>query len=109
MNEKEYEFREQKVSVYFDGNFTMLTEIVDKESAVLITDDNIYSDHSEKFDGWKTIVLRAGEKFKNQKTVDEIINRLIELHADRQTFIVGIGGGVVTDITGYAASVYMRG
>jgi 3-dehydroquinate synthase len=109
MNEKEYEFREQKVSVYFDGNFTMLTEIVDKESAVLITDDNIYSDHSGKFDGWKTIVLRAGEKFKNQKTVDEIINRLIELHADRQTFIVGIGGGVVTDITGYAASVYMRG
>ena len=109
MNEKEYEFREQKVSVYFDGNFTMLTEIVDKESAVLITDDNIYSDHSEKFDGWKTIVLRAGEKFKNQKTVDEIINRLIELNADRQTFIVGVGGGVVTDITGYAASVYMRG
>jgi 3-dehydroquinate synthase len=109
MNEKKYEFREQKVSVYFDGNFTMLAEIVDKESAVLITDDNIYSHHSEKFDGWKTIVLKAGEKYKNQKTVDEIINRLIELHADRQTFIVGVGGGVVTDITGYAASVYMRG
>ena len=109
MDQKEYEFREQKVNVYFDGNFTMLTEIVDKESAVLITDDIIYSHHSEKFDGWKTIVLRAGEKYKNQKTVDEIINRLIELHADRQTFIVGVGGGVVTDITGYAASVYMRG
>ncbi|HZW69347.1 MAG TPA: 3-dehydroquinate synthase, partial [Hanamia sp.] len=81
MIEKEFEFSEKKVSVYFGGNFSMLSEMLDKESAVLITDDNMYSHHSEKFDGWKTIVLQAGEKFKNQKTVDEIINRLIELNA----------------------------
>ena len=31
------------------------------------------------------------------------------MKADRKTFIIGVGGGVVTDITGYAASVYMRG
>jgi 3-dehydroquinate synthase len=34
---------------------------------------------------------------------------LIKLQADKETFIIGIGGGVITDITGYAASVYMRG
>lgn len=109
MNEKLYQFSEKKVSVYFDSHFRMLEEIVDKENAIVIADENIFSHQAEKFEGWKTIVLRSGEKYKNQKTVDEIINRLIELNADRQTFIIGAGGGVVTDITGYAASVYMRG
>src|SRR5262249_54779473 len=35
--------------------------------------------------------------------------QLIEYNADRKTTLVGIGGGVVTDLTGYAAAVYMRG
>ena len=38
-----------------------------------------------------------------------VIAQLINLQADRQTFIVGVGGGVVTDIAGFVASVYMRG
>lgn len=109
MIEKKYQFTKESVSVYFDADFRVLQEMVDKENTILITDENIFSSQSERFEGWKTIVLRAGEKYKNQKTVDEIINRLIELNADRQTFLIGVGGGVITDITGYAASVYMRG
>ena len=109
MNEKKYQFSDKTVSVYFDTDFKFLEKILNKENTILITDENIFSHQSEKFDSWKTIVLRAGEKYKKQQTVDEIITRLIELNADRQTFLVGIGGGVVTDITGYAASVYMRG
>ncbi|MGN6531945.1 MAG: 3-dehydroquinate synthase, partial [Ginsengibacter sp.] len=81
----------------------------DKVNTVLITDENIFQKQSAKFDGWKTIVIKAGEQFKNQQTVDHIIDQLIEMNADRQTFIVGVGGGVVTDIAGYAASIYMRG
>ena len=38
-----------------------------------------------------------------------IYNRLMEMSADRSTFILGIGGGIVTDITGFVASTYMRG
>ena len=44
-----------------------------------------------------------------QPTADAIIEQLIAFHADRQSVLVGIGGGVITDITGYVASVYMRG
>ena len=109
MNEKKYQFSDSTVDVWFDTDFTFLEKIVTKENTILITDENVFSLQSEKFNNWKTIVLKAGEKYKNQETVDEIINRLIEFNADRQTFIVGVGGGVVTDITGYAASVYMRG
>jgi 3-dehydroquinate synthase len=109
MVDKNYVFSDKAVSVYFDTGFPKLEELVDKENSILVTDENIFEKQSEKFSGWRTIVIKAGEQHKNQQAVDEIINRLIELNADRQTFIVGVGGGVVTDITGYAASIYMRG
>ena len=63
----------------------------------------------KKLKGWKSIVIKAGEQFKNQQTVDSVIQQLIALEADRKTILVGVGGGVVTDITGYVASIYMRG
>ena len=109
MIEKKYQFSAKSINGYFNADFAMLENLVNKENAILITDENIFAKQSERFVGWKTIVIKAGEAFKNQKAVDEIINRLIEMNADRQSFIIGVGGGVVTDIAGYAASVYMRG
>lgn len=94
---------------YFDAEFGYLEKIVSKQQTILITDKNIFESYSQLFDGWQTIVLPAGELHKQQATVDYIINELIQKNADRNTFIVGVGGGVVTDITGYAASIYMRG
>ncbi|MFX7776497.1 3-dehydroquinate synthase, partial [Acinetobacter baumannii] len=44
-----------------------------------------------------------------QETVNSIIQQLIAFEADRKTILVGVGGGVVTDITGFVASIYMRG
>ena len=55
------------------------------------------------------IVLKPGEEHKIQATVDSMIEQLIRMEADRKTTLVGVGGGVITDITGYVASVYMRG
>ena len=109
MTQKKYQFSEKIVNAYFEANFADLEKLVKKESTILVTDENIFEKQNNKFEGWKTIVLKAGEQFKNQKAVDDIINQLIELNADRQSFLVGVGGGVVTDITGFAASVYMRG
>ena len=94
---------------YFNASFSYLEQIVAKEKTILITDENVFAAQAAVFDGWQTIVIKAGEAFKQQAAVDFIIQQLIEKEADRNTFIVGVGGGVVTDITGYAASVYMRG
>ncbi|MCW3090797.1 MAG: aroB [Ferruginibacter sp.] len=105
----EYVFSEKTVTYYFDATFSSLAEIVSKDHTILITDENVFNNQQEKFNGWKTIVIRPGEEFKQQAAVDEILQQLIKYEADRKTFVVGIGGGVVTDITGYAASIYMRG
>ena len=88
------------MTYYFDAAFSYLEQIVSKENTILITDENLFKCQQEKFDGWKTIVFKAGEEYKQQATVDRIIEQLIAYEADRKTFIVGIGGGVVTDITG---------
>jgi 3-dehydroquinate synthase len=105
----EHLFPGKKVSYYFDTDFSHLEQIVAKEKTILITDENIFQSHPNKFSGWDTIVVKAGEVFKQQSAVDEIIGQLIEKEADRNTTIVGVGGGVVTDIAGYAAGIYMRG
>ena len=109
MDKEQYKFSSKTIHCYFDTDFSYLEELVSKEKAVIITDDNIASIHAEKFSGWKVIIIPAGEHNKQQSTVDKVIDALIKLQADRETFIIGIGGGVVTDIAGYAASVYMRG
>ena len=105
----EHIFSGKTVSYYFDADFSMLEQIVSKEKTVLVTDENVFAAQQKKFDGWQTIVIKAGEQYKQQAVVDSIIQQLIEKEADRDTFVIGVGGGVVTDITGYAASVFMRG
>ena len=94
---------------FFDANFSQLKTLVDKKNAVLITDEKILLGHSSRLNGWNLIVLKSGEEYKTQETVDAVIDNLIEMGADRQTVLIGVGGGVITDITGYAASIYMRG
>ena len=94
---------------YFNEKFGMLAKIADKRSTVLITDETVYHFHQKKFNGWNVIVLRAGEDYKVQATADAIIDNLIKMGADRGTLLVGVGGGMITDITGYVATIYMRG
>lgn len=104
-----YKFSNASTCFYFDASFSQLKKIVDPRSAIIVTDENIYSGHTKKFRNWNTIVLKPGEVFKVQDTVDTVIAQMIALQADRKTTLVGVGGGVITDITGYAASIYMRG
>src|SRR5580658_8724804 len=109
MNKVQYKFSGKRTTYYLDADFSYLGKLVDKDHAVLITDDHVFTAHQKKFGGWNTIVINAGEEFKVQATVDSIIDQLIGMGADRKTWLVGVGGGVVTDIVGYVAATYMRG
>jgi len=109
MKKQTVQFTTASTTLYFDASFKELKEIVLQQHAIIITDENVHQQHASKFKGWKTIIIKAGEAHKMQATVDSIINQLIELKADRKSTLIGVGGGVITDITGYVASVYMRG
>ena len=55
------------------------------------------------------IIIPSGEQHKNIETVQYIWSQLVENHADRKSLMINIGGGMVTDIGGFAASCYQRG
>ena len=50
-----------------------------------------------------------GERYKTMATVEELATRLVERGADRRSLLVALGGGVVGDVTGFLAGIYMRG
>jgi 3-dehydroquinate synthase len=91
------------------GRLKDVASYLPKGRVVLITDDNVAERYRHQFPSAKGIVLGTGERIKNLSTVQAMYRRLIELEADRSTFILGIGGGIVCDIAGFAASTFMRG
>jgi 3-dehydroquinate synthase len=102
-------FSSQTVSFFLEGKFAAIDKIVDKTNTFYITDENVYGLHEKKFKGKKTIVIPSGEEHKHQTTVDFIIESLLNFGATREAILIGVGGGVVTDMVGYVAGIYMRG
>jgi 3-dehydroquinate synthase len=85
-----------------------LEKYIPAERTVIITDRNIRQYYEKDFPQCPVISIGTGEKIKTLETVGEIFEQLIGLEADRSAFLVGIGGGIVCDITGFVASVYLR-
>ncbi len=55
------------------------------------------------------IDVAEGDRAKTLRTASRLYDELIELGADRETLLVGLGGGAVSDLTGFVASTFMRG
>jgi 3-dehydroquinate synthase len=76
---------------------------------IVLTDDRIQELYGSHFTSYQTIVIGQTEKVKTLATVDAIFEQLITHQADRSTFLLVVGGGIVCDIGGFVASIYMRG
>lgn len=76
---------------------------------IIITDENIKALYGEKFPKGPVLTIGTGESIKTLATVEELLGKLIALSCDRGSFILGIGGGIVTDIVGFVASIFLRG
>lgn len=109
MQTKKVAFSKQVTSFYFGASFSGIKNFSSQKTTVLITDENVFAARKKLFKGWNVIVVNAGEEYKIQATVDSVIQQLIDMKADRGWTLIGVGGGVITDITGYVASVFLRG
>lgn len=76
---------------------------------IVVTDSTVSRRYRRLVGRYEHIVIGTGEKIKTLQTVEMLYRELVARNADRETFILGIGGGIVTDITGFVASTYMRG
>lgn len=79
------------------------------KNSVIITDQNVKKFYGKYFKKFPIIVIKPGEKNKKLQTIESLAEKLVDLGADRSTTLIALGGGVVGDITGFLASIYMRG
>ncbi len=106
---KTYNIEGKKVDCLFNMELSAVLNRQTNKKTVLLVDENLYQLHQSKFSTFNIIIVPSGEKNKTQPCVDDIINQLLQLQINKDDFIIGVGGGVVTDITGYVASIYKRG
>lgn len=95
--------------VFVDDFQKVLPSLLPSKRIIYIVDSEVLKLYPEFFQDKDLIAVSAGENQKNLKSVERIVAQLIEMGADRQTFLLGVGGGVVTDMVGFVASIYMRG
>lgn len=96
-------------SVYLGSAAALLPRLLDGRRVVVVTDTELQRLYPALCSDYPTITIGRGEEQKTLSTVEEIHRALIELGADRKSFLLAIGGGIVTDVAGFAASTYMRG
>ena len=101
----------QNYTVYVDA-FSPLTC---KGKVAIITDETIKELHlswlQERVNAPEVhvICLPIGERSKTLATVESVLDRLLELRFDRSSTLIAFGGGIVGDMTGFAASIFQRG
>ncbi len=110
MNKIQIKVNHNTSDIILGESFHNLEKYIPNSSkTIFITDNNVFDIYHWYFKKKDVIIIGTGEKIKNLNTIQSIYDKLMEFGADRSSFIVGFGGGIVCDIAGFAASTYMRG
>jgi len=96
---------------------TYLRPLLEEERVFIVTDETVASFHLDELtaklieEGIETmpIVLPVGEQTKDLAHLEFLTDRLLDARVERQSMLVALGGGVIGDLTGFAASLTLRG
>jgi len=88
-----------------------------RETCAIISDNNVAALYAEQVKqslssaGFRHTLIRipAGEKLKTLEQAGAICDRMIAAGLDRKSFVIGLGGGMIGDISGFVAAIYHRG
>lgn len=89
-----------------------------KKSAIIITDETVAPLHANALEQslrnadigiLQTIAIPAGESSKSFSSLETLCNQILECGIDRHTTLIALGGGVIGDLTGFAAAILLRG
>ncbi len=83
--------------------------MIPEKGVVIITDENVNRLYGKKFKNIPVFSIKPGESSKKLEVIEFLASRLLEAGIDRSGFVLGAGGGVVCDVAGFLASIYMRG
>ena len=114
------QFDERSYPIYIGegliSNYELISQHILGKKVAIITNETVadiylktlmdtVSSHKELI----SIILPDGEIYKSKDSLDSIYAQLLENKADREITLIALGGGVIGDITGFAAATYMRG
>lgn len=98
-----------KSSIMTGASADSLRDLVGERRAVVITDSNVGRICGDLIGDLPIFEIQAGEPSKTVDSARSLYMRLMKIELDRSGFIVGLGGGVVTDLAGFVAATYLRG
>ena len=105
-----YDIKIKDYSRVVVGNVAqLLPQLLPQKRVIVVSDTNIDRHYGSLLAEYESVLIGQGESSKTLHTIDAIYHRFIELGVDRSCFVLGIGGGIVTDVAGFAASTFMRG
>lgn len=96
-------------SILIGERLENLPQYIPKVEPIIITDVNVGKLVPLDSVAAEVITIGTGEEIKTLDTIQEIYAQLLSIQADRSSFIIGIGGGIVCDIAGFVASTFLRG
>ena len=116
MNKKiryDFTFNAASSSIFIQSDFPAVEEIIgafpaSSEKKILVICDENTESFSRLYPGFARVVLPSGENEKNWAGVEKILQAASSAGLGRDALFLGIGGGVITDISAFAASIYMR-
>lgn len=105
------------VSLNIPNYLENILKVSNKVKVGLVSDSNVYSNWGKKIEGSLTdygfsvssFVFEAGETSKSLSKLEELADKVLDSGFTRDDLLIGLGGGVVGDLTGFLSSVYMRG
>ncbi|MGD0340628.1 MAG: 3-dehydroquinate synthase [Bacteroidales bacterium] len=96
-------------AILVGARWEAVIKLLPEKGVVIITDKNVSKLYGKSFPDFPVIKIVPGEESKKLKIIEKLAGKLQELGIDRSGFILAIGGGVVCDVAGFLASVYLRG
>lgn len=100
-----------------DGCSDSLKSVIGSSKVFIITDENVAKFHLKTLKSklsqlaikFHSIIIPAGEKSKSLNSLESLLNQIFEQQPERNTTLIALGGGVIGDLTGFAASILLRG
>jgi 3-dehydroquinate synthase len=106
---------ENSTAIKYDVVIDALPELTFNRKVAIVTNTTVSALYLDKLkskinaDELFVITVEDGEEFKTLATVERILDELCEYQLDRKSLLIALGGGVIGDMTGFTASVYLRG
>lgn len=101
--------REKTSKILIGAKLCDAANLFPRKKVIILADENVIRLHKSSFPDCQVISIGSGENQKSFEQVIKLYHELLKLEVDRDSAIIGVGGGVTTDVTGFVASTFLRG